>query len=262
MVAATGLTAVVCALTSFYLTPIYRSKVLLAPIAEQAGSMRSASLLGPYAELLSMAGGADLGGDRKKEALALLRAQRITMDFIAEQDVLPVLFQSRWDSATGRWKPGRAPTLADAFHLFDGKVRSVSEDKRTGLITLTVDWKDRELSAKWAMDFVAYVDRRMRERAIHEAKKNVDYLNAELAKTSVVELRQVVYRLIESQIQTSMLANVSDYYAFRVIDPAVTPDDGAFVRPKRALLTLFGAAIGAFFAVIYSIAAYKLDERS
>ena len=46
-----------------------------------------------------------------------------------------------------------------------------------------------------------------------------------------------------------MLAKVRDDYAFRVIDPAVTPEEGRFVRPKRLLLLAAGIVFGAFLCV-------------
>jgi uncharacterized protein involved in exopolysaccharide biosynthesis len=84
----------------------------------------------------------------------------------------------------------------------------------------------------------------LRQRAIDEAQASIDFLNAELTETSVVELRQALYRLLENQIKTVMFAKVRDQYAFKVIDPAVAPDADDVVRPRKRAMILLGAVFG------------------
>ena len=61
--------------------------------------------------------------------------------------------------------------------------------------------------------------------AINDATKSINYLREELNKTSVVELQQAIYRLLEkAQTKKIMLANVRDQYAFSVIDSAKVPE--------------------------------------
>ena len=55
---------------------------------------------------------------------------------------------------------------------------------------------------------VERVNRDLRQRAIAEADASIAYLNSELAKTSVVELRESLYRLLENQTKTIMFARV------------------------------------------------------
>jgi len=62
----------------------------------------------------------------------------------------------------------------------------------------------------------------------------------------------VIYNLIESQIQTLMLANARDEYAFTVVDPAVAPETRT--SPRRKLIVLSGGALGVFFGVLAAFA--------
>jgi LPS O-antigen subunit length determinant protein (WzzB/FepE family) len=82
----------------------------------------------------------------------------------------------------------------------------------------------------------------MRQRALTDAERNIEYLNDQLGRTNVVELQQVIYNLIEAEMKTLMLANVRNEYAFSVVDPAVVPELRA--RPKRKQLVVLGALLG------------------
>jgi hypothetical protein len=231
----------------------YRAEVVMVPAAFSPDSGLLSRLGGQLGGLASLAG-VDLSGEasRKNEALALLKSRAFTQQFIETGEMMPVLFASRWQADSATWKPSRRgpPTADDAFVLFDKRIRRVSEARNTGLITLTIEWRDRELAAAWANRLVAEVNQLGRTRDIRESELSLQYLNRELAKANVVELRDAINRLIESQINKVMLANVREDYLFRVVDPAVASDADHFVRPKRVFLALFGILAGASLAAI------------
>ena len=98
---------------------------------------------------------------------------------------------------------------------------------------------------------IEMVNDRLRSEAAQSAQKSIEYLNKELAGTNEVSLRQSISQLIESQVNTAMLANVQRQYAFRIIDRAVPPEIRAF--PRRTLFVVVGTLAGlllAFFAVL------------
>ena len=248
---------------------IYQGRVLMAPVKQDAQQSRLAALagqLGGLAAQLGLAGGVT---DNTQEAIATLRSRLFLGSFIDDYDLVPVLFHDLWDSQNERWMvddPTEIPSTADAYEIFDD-IMTVSENAQTGLVELTIEWRDRERVEKWANALVERVNRMMRDRAISEAERGIKYLNEQLAQTDVIELRLAIYQLIESNIQTVMLAKVRDDYAFRVIDPAVTPEEGRSVRPKRLLLLAVGVVFGAFlciFAVMLRVSlsaddAYRTD---
>jgi uncharacterized protein involved in exopolysaccharide biosynthesis len=94
---------------------------------------------------------------------------------------------------------------------------------------------------------VARVNDRMRSEATRSAKDSIEFLNQELAKTSVVGLQQAIYHLIEDQVNKAMLANVQHEYAFRVIDRAVAPEQRS--SPKRTIMVLIGGVLGGFLGL-------------
>jgi uncharacterized protein involved in exopolysaccharide biosynthesis len=250
MVAAIFFTCVLAALlVAFLTTPVYRGHVLMIP-AKQTAQSSLADLAGPLGGLTAQLGLGKPPADDLQEALATLTSRAFIYAFIEDHQLLPVLFADRWDSAKSQWSvenPDDVPTMADGYDRFDD-IMKVSQNPETGLIDLDVEWRDPQLAADWANALVERVNRELRERAIAQAQRGMQFLNDQLKQTGIVEVRSAIFSLIESNIQTIMLANVRPEYAFNIIDPAVPPED--YVRPKRLLLLAIGIVFGAFAAGI------------
>jgi LPS O-antigen subunit length determinant protein (WzzB/FepE family) len=229
---------------------IYRARALVAPAAEQQLNNSLAAVAGQFGGLAALAG-LNIGGASaaREQAVALLQSRLIGEALIREQGLKPLLFPSRWDDEQKAWDK-REPSDGETYRRFDQKIRSVEEDRRTGLITLTIEFTDRERVAEWASDLVRRVNRMMRERAIAEAEGSLNYLNQELEKSSVVEVRQSIYNLIEGQVKTIMLAHVREEYALKIVDPPVVPDVRDYVKPRRALIVALGLFLGTLAGVV------------
>jgi LPS O-antigen subunit length determinant protein (WzzB/FepE family) len=235
--------AAIAAGISLIFRDTYRAEVVIAPVSQKGASVSSA-LRGQLGGLASLAG-IDLGGgdERKEESFATLASSGFARDFILSENLLPVLFAERWDAKNNRWRASRKPpTVGDAVKLFTDDVRFISQDRKTGLVKVAVEWYSPDLAARWANHMVEMANERLRTEATRDAAQSIDYLNKELEKTNVVELRQAIYRLIEDQVSRAMLANVQRQYAFRVIDSAVPPEFRS--RPKRVLFVVVGALLG------------------
>ena len=235
----------VTAFVSMQMTPLFRAHALIAPV--EANSGLSGALRSQFGGLAALAG-VDMGaaGSRKNESFATLGSQGIAREFITSQNLLPQLFPDRWDATAKAWR-GKEPSLEDAVLIFTREVRSVVEDRKTGLITVTVEFRSPRQASEWTNLMVEHVNEKLRLQATQEAERSIVYLNNELAKTNVVELRQAIFRLIETQVNNAMLANVQREYAFRFIERAVTPEQR--FSPRRTLLTALGVLAGAFLGV-------------
>jgi len=223
----------------------YRSEALLAPADEKSTSGMSGQLGG-----LAALAGVSVGGGDSSEALAVLRSREFAREFINEAGLLPVFFADAWDAAAGKWRdvdPEARPDVRDAVKYFHDNVLSVSQDRRSGLVTLAIEWTDPQVAAAWAEILVRRLNARLRQRALEEAETNVAYLQAELRQTSVVTLQQSIGRLLESELQKLMLARGNEEFAFRVIDSAAPPKYR--VRPNRPLIAVLGTLMGGVLAV-------------
>jgi len=237
--------------TAFLLTPIYRAEVLLAPVSEErAGSL--SSFAGQFGDLAALAG-INLGTNKDKsaESIAALKSRSLSVAFIEKENLKPVLFPRQWNAENKKWKDqDDVPTDWETFKVFDEDIRAVSVDKKTGLVTLSIEWKDPAQAAKWANALVRQVNTRLRNEAIEEAEKSTAYLEKQLASTSSVEIQQAIYRLIETQAKKKMVASARDEYAFTVIDPAVQPEQIA--KPRRLIMIVVGLQIGLMLGVLFA----------
>jgi len=235
-------------------TPVYRAKVLVAPVVESDNGSRFSSQLGEFGGIAALAGVNLERGSRKNEAIATLKSRIFTEQFIREEKLLPVLFHKLWDEDKQRWNvtdTADIPTLGDAWELFNKEVRRVYEDRKTGLVVLSIEWEDPREAARWANELVRRVNAMLRKKAAAESENAIGYLREQLRQTSVVELRQVVNWLIESEMKEIILANITEEYAFRTIDPAVAPDE-AF-KPILVLMVVFGIVSGAVLGIMLAL---------
>jgi LPS O-antigen subunit length determinant protein (WzzB/FepE family) len=215
----------------------WRAEVVLAP-ADKKGGMSGA--LSQLSGLASLAG-VSVGGGGGNEPLAVLKSRAFARDFITDMKLMPVLLED-FDAGD------RPPDIRDALEIFTEQVRTVSDDKKTGLVTLSVRWKDADTAALWANELARRVNARLRAEALAEAERNVTYLQKEMAETSVVSLQQSMGRVLEGEMQKLMLARGNEEFAFKVIDKATPPN--LRDAPKRALIAIFATLAGGVLGIL------------
>ncbi|HEX5046064.1 MAG TPA: Wzz/FepE/Etk N-terminal domain-containing protein [Gammaproteobacteria bacterium] len=251
--------AFTCALVAVaiaYALPVkYRAETLLKPARTDNNMLGQ---LGAVGGLASLAGLALPTDDRSAEARALLESKEFSMEFVRNENLLPVLFEKDWDAEAGRWRtndPKRIPTELDAYRLLRDKVRTVSQDPQSRMVLLAIEWKDPELAASWANKMVALLNDKMRADALARSRRNLDFLRDEYEKTTVAPLREAISSVMENELQTSMLSSVERDYAFRVIDPAIVPNRRS--SPNRVLIAVSGLAIGLALGTLAAVARFE-----
>ncbi len=253
---------------AYTITPIYRASTVLIPASSERGSSGVlGSALGQLGGLASLAGISVGSGDAEtEEALAVLRSRQFTERFIIDNNLLPKLFAEKWDVSNNKWKVAEKeqPTLAKANAYFTKNIRTVAQDKKTGLVTLQIDWKDRNEAAAWANELVQRLNSDMRARAIAKSDASVGYLEKELKNTSLIGTQEAINRLIEAQVKQRMLASVSQEYSFRVVDKAMAVDEDDPIRPKKLLLLAAGPFFGSFLGILWVLlmGAFHKSERN
>jgi len=254
ILAVTFASAAMAAAFAFTMEPIYRAEVVVALVDEGGKGGGLGALAGQLGGLASLTGVGIGASSTRTDNLGTLGSKQLIEQYITEQKLLPVLFEEQWDAGRGDWgsEVVKKPTLWQATQLFTAGVRKIAEDKKTGLITLTIEWRDAAVAAQWANDLVRLANQTLRQRAIAKSEANLTYLNGQLEKTSVVELRQAIYRLIEIEVKNIMIAEGSKDYAFKMIDPAVVPE--VKTKPKRFLIIGVGFALGFIISSLYALA--------
>ncbi|WP_445776036.1 Wzz/FepE/Etk N-terminal domain-containing protein [Shewanella sp.] len=260
---------------------IYQSEALLSPAdSEQAGG-GLAALAGQFGGLASMAGinlGSGAGADKSQMAIEVMLSRKFLGDFIQEHDILVDLMAAdNWnmlentlsydndvyDISKGEWirevkppfKP--KPSLQEAYKQFT-KNLSVSKDKETGMITVSIFHYSPYVAQKWTEWLIKDINKVMKNRDVAEAIRSTEFLNKQIQQTNVADIRTVLYKLIEEQAKTIMFAEVRDEYVFKTIDPAIVAEVKA--KPNRLLTVLIGTFLG-FFLSLFFILSKLLFKR-
>jgi uncharacterized protein involved in exopolysaccharide biosynthesis len=146
----------------------------------------------------------------------------------------------------------------DGVKLFREDILKVSTDDKTGLITVSVEWRDPHLATLWATRIIELVNNTMRERDVAEAKRSLEYLSGQLNSTSSIDIRGTINGLIEDNMRMVTLASVRAEYALRVVDPAQQPDVDDYIWPKEVLIIALALALGLILGVMAAFVRFAM----
>lgn len=269
IVAITAAAALLSVVVALSLPNIYRAEALLiSSDSDSSGSL--GALAGQLGGLASLAG-VNLGGadsDRAQVGMEVLKSRQFFAQFMAKRDVLvPLMATDYWDVATGelavdedhydvasqRWvrdvEPPKQvqPSVQEAHKEFL-ELFSVSQDKKSGLVTIAAEHRSPVVAQQWVSWLVEDINEVMREQDIAEAQRSITYLEEQINQTSLADLQTVFFGLIQKQTERVMLAKVRSEYLFKTIDPAVVPELKS--KPQRALICVLGTLLGGLCALL------------
>lgn len=263
---------VIFAITSFayslYLPNIYRSEALLTPAHNTSELGAVGQRLGGLASLAGM----DLGGatvDKATLAIEILKSREFIKKFIRKYDLLiPIMAAKRWDENTNelkvdygiydpeenKWKKSSAhsldgsPSHQQAYNRFIGLL-NVEQDKLSKLVRLSVEFYSPSISKQWVDWLVEDINSEIRAKDVAEAERSIQYLQSQLEKTPIADMKTVLYNLIEEQAKTIMFAESRHEYVFKTLDPAVIPESK--ISPNRTLILSLGILLGIIFSMFF-----------
>ena len=249
----------------------YTSQALLAPRSDSGAGGALGQMASQFGGLASLAG-VNLGGlgDQGSTAVAIemLKSRQFFGTYLYDDVLIDLMAAEGWDRGTGKvliddslfdvktatWVRDVSeefqvkPSVQEAHESFKGFL-SVTEDTKTGFVTVAVTHYSPTVARDWVALVVKGVNEAVRARDVEEAEKSIAFLNQQRLKTNLVSLTEVFAELIEQQTKTVMLANASDEYVFQVIEPPVAPELKS--EPKRALICILGTLLGGMLAVLF-----------
>lgn len=173
-----GISVVTAAIISLFMTPIYQARTTIMPV-ESSGGRLSGAL--QNLSSLPFVGGmvSGIGGVSASKLVTILNSRTLAEDMIQTFDLMKVIFKGKKD------KP---PTLQDAARsLMD--ITKISEDKKEGVISISVEYKDPKIAADIANHYTTVLQKFINENTLSMAKKNRIFIEDQLKKVKE-ELRQ------------------------------------------------------------------------
>lgn len=270
---------VAAAAFSLTLKPVFRGSVVVAAAdSPESGSL--ASLASQFGGLAAL-GGLNLGSSPDlDQSLAVLQSVPFIQKFVTTNDVRAELFPDEWDPETQALKAGAGRGLRawlsglragisnaasggaigaadeDSFLLWEGYRRfmqrlHIQRDRRTQLVTIGVDASSPNVAAVLANNLVSALNAEMQSRAISESEARLSFLNERIPHTTTAPMEEALYRLIESEQKSALVAHTRSEYALRVLGRAIAPD--MRVSPHRSLIALAGGFAAGFMACLLAI---------
>ena len=261
IVALTAIFAIVSVIYALSIPNQYKATALLSSADSSGGGLSGA--LGQLGGLASLAG-VSLGGGESSEgqiAQEIMQSRSFIEGFVEENNLaVGVYAADGWDKSSnelqinsGLYDVSKSQWLVEPpsswslFKTFSG-ILSVSEDKKSGLVSVSIEYYSPLIAKQWLDLYVAAINEHMQKREMAKVTRNIEYLQAQIKKTNIAEMQEVFYTIIEEQIKSKMLAEASPEYAFVAVSPSMVPEQKS--QPKRALMCILGTLLGGMLSVL------------
>ena len=270
IVSLTAFVSIIGVIYSLLLPNIYQSNAMLVPVNSSSGI---SGALGSYSGLAGLAGiSLPSGGDEGNSAKAI---QKISSLSFFENNILPnihlpdlmavkswnsktniVAFdESIYDTSSNTWirdysyPQQQIPSSQESYERFKTKHLSLSEDKKSGFITLSIKHQSPFIAKQWAELVINEVNAFYRQKDKSESEKAVNYLNQQISMTGLSEIKQVLAQLLQEEIKKLTLVEANQYYVFDYIDPPVVMEEKS--ERKRALICILSALLGGMLSFLF-----------
>lgn len=268
----TSLFAVVSIAVALILPNQYKATVTVVPTESTSLSSlgRLASQFGGLASLAGINVGSDAGIDKSVMAMELVESWDFLHNFITDNSLEVEVFAAKgwnratdqlvidvdlYDVSTGKWvrdidlDEGETahPSSWELYEELRDRI-TVNQDPSTGLVTISVEYYSPVIAKEWVDMLVQAINSHLRVRDRDEASKSIEYLKQQIDQTSLAEMRNVFYQLVEEQTKNLMLTEVSDEYVFSTLSPARVPEEKSW--PNRALICIGGTVLGFILAIL------------
>ena len=275
IVSLTTFVSIIGVIYSLSLPNIYQSNTMLAPVNP---SNNIAGGLGNYSNLAGLAG-VNLPS-MQDQGNSVKAIRKISSLSFFENNIMPNIYlpdlmaakswntitntvdfnEDIYDKDTNAWiRPysypqQQIPSSQESFKVFKSNHLSVSEDKKSGFISLSIKHQSPFIAKQWAELVVSEINNFYRMKDKSESEKAVSYLNQQISMTSLSEVKQVLAMLLQDEIKKLTLIEANQFYVFDYIDPPAAMEQKS--EPTRALICILSALLGGMLSVLFVLIRY------
>ena len=266
---------------SLLLPNIYSAQAILAPASSSGGI--SGALKG-YGGLASLAGINIPSGSDNKSSQAIKKLSSLSF---FENNVLPYIFLpdlmavKSWNSqdntltyddsiykeSTNTWVQGNSfankqmPSAQDGFKVFIEEHLSVSEERKTGFVTLEIKHQSPFVASQWAELMINQINAFFSQKDKLESEKSVNYLNQQIAISSLQEVKVAFADLIQEETKKLTLIEAKNSYVFEYVDPPAVMERKS--EPWRSFIVILSTLIGGILGMIFVLVKnFVLKEKA
>jgi LPS O-antigen subunit length determinant protein (WzzB/FepE family) len=272
----TTFTSIIGVIYSLSLPNIYQSEAILVPV--DPGSSISGALQN-YSSLAGLAGiSLPSEGSPKSNSKRALKTMT-SLSFFKDNLMPEILLQDlmavkSWDYKTNSliydesifnentktwvrnysYPKKQIPSAQESFKVFKSKHLIIEKDKITGFITLTVRHQSPHVAMNWANLIVNEINVFYRQKDEFESLQAVNFLNSQIATSSLSEVRQVIAELLKQETQKLALIEAKQAYVFDYIDPPAVMEKKS--EPQRSTICIIIALLGGILSILIALVKY------
>lgn len=259
---------------------IYTSQSLLM-VVNNSDKGGLSSLGGDYGGLAAMAGinlPSTYNEDRGTLAMETIKSRDFLDRLLSFEGVLPKLIATEsydiqteeilfnddlYDDDKKTWVSNRKGSKSNkpsylAVHPIYLKIISTSKDRDSGYITISVKHQSPQFSHTFLSLIISEVNKLLREADLEESERALNYLNEQLLQTQNLDIKKSINQLIESQMESQMLARINKEYVLRPLDRPFIPEVKS--EPNRVLISILGTILGSIFAILWVLIVYYVPS--
>ncbi len=272
IISITAFVSIIGLIYSLLLPNIYESKAVLASSDSSSNISRS---LQNYAGLAGLAGISLPSGDNETNSAQAMQKLRSLSFF--ENNFLPKIFLpdlmalKSWDNMTNtlsydeniynentkKWvrdfsfPSKQIPSAQESLKVFITQHLNISEDKRTGFITIRIKHQSPFVAKKWSELLVNEINVFYREKDKLQAEKAVSFLNKQITMTNLAEVKVAISQLLQEETKKLSLIEANQFYVYEYIDPPAVMEKKS--EPSRTSICIFSALLGGMLSILFVI---------
>jgi uncharacterized protein involved in exopolysaccharide biosynthesis len=269
IVSITAFVSIIGVIYSLLLPNIYESKALLFPV-NSSSSISGA--LGSYSGLAGIAGiNLPTGGVEDNSTKAIEKISSLSFfenNILSNIHLIDLMAVKSWNAKTNTlifdddiydtnrnawirdfsYPYQQIPSAQEGFLRFTTKHLNLSEDKKSGFITLSIKHQSPFVAKQWVELIVNEVNAFYRQKDKLESEKAVSYLNQQISMTGLSEIKEVLAQLLQEETKKLTLIEANQYYVFDYIDPPAVMEKKS--EPKRSLICILSALLGGILSIL------------
>ena len=256
---------------------IYTSTSVLVP----AGSDDSlSSKLGAFSGLAGLAGvSLPKGSDKTPEALARINSYDFFVnEFLPEIKLENLMAVKKWDYTSrkifydnklydeknGKWirkvkLPRKAkPSYQEAYKVYREQTINSSQDPKTSFVSISINHKSPDIAKKWLDIIIKKINQHMKIIDKSLAENSIAFLNNAANETNITQIKVVISKLLEDQMQDLMLTEATDNYVFSPITSPISPERKS--KPSRPIICILITMFGFFASIVIVLASHYYPD--
>ncbi|MBA4390251.1 MAG: hypothetical protein C0399_04860 [Syntrophus sp. (in: bacteria)] len=229
-----GIVVVATGIVSLLMAPVYEARAVIAPVSKTGESSGAGALAAQF-------GISAPASSNMSEIVNLLKTNIVREEVIKKHNLLPVLFKGK-----NFKNQSEEQRVWAGLRYLEGALKVVPNQKDNS-IQVSMQFGDPRI----ATDIVSYTLIELTDHMSNEARRVADtnkkYLESQVDKTADPFIKTKIYSLIAQQMETSMMAEVKENFAFKVLDPPRVPDRK--VKPKRTQMVVISFIVSLFLGI-------------